>query len=180
MGQYWKAVINKFAYSPRDYGGMNKLMEHSFIGNDFVGHICLKIQDCPSRVVWVGDYSDIEDIKEHKNKVFLRVSQSCNKYTIDLSKDTVDMRRGYLINVDKKEYVSLYDYCIRADSEMGIVNPLPLLTAFPKANGKGGGDYFGSDIEYIGYWSGDRILFSYSEDKIDGLQEIIPIFIETR
>ncbi len=184
MGQYWNAVVDGLNYNPHDYDNGLKLMEHSWIGNNYVGAMCIKIKDNPLRVVWFGDYSELDDIKGHRNEVALKsaykISFGDNKYINDLSKETEDMKIGYLVNVDKNEYLSLYDYCIRSSKDDWIVNPLPLLTAFPSANGRGGGDYWGSDIEYLSYWAGDHIMFTTDESKIDGFQEILPIFIEDR
>ena len=44
------------------------------------------------------------------------------------------------------------------DEEPWVLNPIAILTAV--GNGRGGGDYFGSDMEQVGRWAGDAIFIS--------------------
>ena len=48
--------------------------------------------------------------------------------------------------------------------EMCEFHPLPLLTA--NGNGRGGGDYLGSDMDLVGSWAGDRIAVANDEGMI--------------
>ena len=53
----------------------------------------------------------------------------------------------YIVNHDKKQYIDKTDY--------KFIHPLSLITA--EGNGRGGGDYQGSNEEKIGNWSRDII-----------------------
>lgn len=67
MGQYFKPcllaedkkTVIEFMYS-HDYGNGLKLMEHSYVGNDFVSAFETLIAHKPKYVVWAGDYADNE------------------------------------------------------------------------------------------------------------------------
>ena len=67
MGQYYKPIAIKngkgqFLYS-HDYASGLKLMEHSYLKNNFVRAFETLITDNPSIVVWAGDYADKEKTK---------------------------------------------------------------------------------------------------------------------
>lgn len=77
MGQYYRPCIldadnnvTATMYS-HDYGNGLKLMEHSWMRNDFVAEFeSLLVLDGPRRVVWGGDYADPEpgtETDEHEN-----------------------------------------------------------------------------------------------------------------
>jgi hypothetical protein len=57
----------------------------------------------------------------------------------------------YIINFDKKVAVKIPD---ESRTEL-IIHPLPLLCA--DGNGRGGGDYHGSNMDLVGSWAYDRI-----------------------
>lgn len=67
MGQYYTPIIldedGKIEYhlSSWDFNNGLKLMEHSWLGNEFVAAVeSLLAQEAPRRVVWAGDYADPE------------------------------------------------------------------------------------------------------------------------
>lgn len=67
MGQYYTPIIldedGKIEYylSSHDFNNGLKLMEHSWLGNEFVAAVeSLLAQEAPRRVVWAGDYADPE------------------------------------------------------------------------------------------------------------------------
>lgn len=67
-------------------------------------------------------------------------------------RDFVDCRNNldtykYVINLRTKEYIEIPE---PSDTDW-IVHPLPLLLA--DGNGRGGGDYHGSNIEFVGKWA---------------------------
>ena len=71
MGQYYKPVNldkKKFVYS-HDYGNGLKLMEHSWIDNDFVAIVENLIKKggdwYGDRIVWAGDYAKNEPKRKH-------------------------------------------------------------------------------------------------------------------
>lgn len=70
MGQYYKPVeVDEnhrpimWAYSHSFNNGL-KLMEHSWVGNNFVSAIERLIFQNPTRIVWAGDYAEPEKDKD--------------------------------------------------------------------------------------------------------------------
>jgi hypothetical protein len=174
MGQYYIAIIlgenqeNKKEiirfYMESFVSSGAKLTEHSYIGNPFVStfehFLTPEGMFYKSRVVWAGDYADNEEgintnlhsiVNEYPNKSF-------HVITNQEVKSTEDYR--YIINHTKKEYV---------DKTKSNYHPLPLLTC--EGNGRGGGDYYGSGIDKIGFWARDVI--SSEKGKPDDYKELI-------
>lgn len=161
MGQYYKIVFidDKLVHEPRGL----KLMEHSWIDNKDVNKIMSFIYENPKRIVWAGDYAEKEQDLD-KNLYFLS-----ENYQNILSQD---IKVRYIYNKDKKEYIDLNDY---DNIEEGwIIHPLPFLLA--EGNGQGGGDYYGTEEEYIGKWSRNEIFTS--NILINNYSKINPKFYE--
>ncbi len=75
MGQYYKpTLINKNGewktFYSHEYNNGLKLMEHSYIGNNFVAAVLSELALESHRVWWLGDYAETSDFKnngkEHK------------------------------------------------------------------------------------------------------------------
>lgn len=184
MGQYYKACILKDKeqetnsdsilswLSPNDYDNFTKLMEHSWIGNYFVGTVESLIFDNPQRVVWAGDYAE-EEVGTEENLYDLCIDEGdgMNKIEPKLSKKNF----RYVINHTKKLFVDkklvpitrVYKYKNRKGIEKDNIfriHPLPLLIC--EGNGQGSGDFFGSDSqELVGTWARDLISVSNKKPK---------------
>jgi hypothetical protein len=160
MGQYYVAIIlgenqeNKKEiirfYIEAFANSGAKLTEHSYIDNPFVStfeyFLTPESVFYKSRVVWAGDYADNEygmDKNLH-SLVNNYPDKSFHVITNQQMKTTKEYR--YIINHTKKQYV---------DKKENNYHPLPLLTA--EGNGKGGGDYYGSNKDQIGIWARDVI-----------------------
>lgn len=191
MGQYFKAVnkdTKEYVYSHDFQSGM-KLMEHSYIGNAYVGAVELLLTPkgawYKAPIVWAGDYADpIEGTVTPENesgdtwfsisKQFPWLPQEFDHFAKVNDIDLKEYR--YIINHTKKEYVdkdTLPNFNVDADdpNDKGwTVNPLPILTA--DGNGRGGGDYHNDnpDIDLVGVWAGDSI--SVEKEKPEGYSEI--------
>ena len=198
MGQYYTPVLkdknNNFEYYySHDYDNGLKLMEHSYINNNFVERIVKRLLNNPMRIAWVGDYADEEDFKQnldHKDlQDFIHVAEkesAFKKGSFDTLDDMECSIRLYMINHTKKLYISMYDYFIdnvkreRNSWDYGFcIHPLPLLTAL--GNGKGGGDYRGCNANIVGCWAGDLIEFGTYEtinEQCKDYVEINPMFRE--
>ena len=87
------------------------------------------------------------------------------------TEDPTDAR--YIINETKKEFVDMWDI-ISLDA--WTIHPLPLLTA--DGNGRGGGDYHGTDLAYVGQWAGDVIRIADNLPIESTYARIRPIFVE--
>lgn len=151
MGQYYKSVsIEKNeSLTPSDYDDGVKLMEHSYIGNNFVNVVEQLIADggqwFGNRIVWAGDYADPEP--NHEQKLYhlsecIKPEQNTYKYF------------RFLVNESKKMYVDLDK--VKPDGDGWKIHPLPLLTC--EGNGRGGGDFWGKDESgIVGSWARDVI-----------------------
>lgn len=178
MGQYYKALVmgkRLGIYSSWDYGSGSKLMEHSYLGNDFVNAVYTEIENNPSRIAWVGDYA--EDVGLDKSWYELVWGDEWRAFkgtTVPKElfwKDEKAVGEGFLINHTKQQYIDLQEYAELARfKDCGcewVINPLPLLTAI--GNGQGGGDYHRSyeNFDHVGDWFMDEIEFCI--DLADGL-----------
>lgn len=156
MGQYYKPAflgknkktVRAWIYS-HDYNWGLKLMEHSWMLNEFVGAVENMLMPhnkyYKSPIVWAGDYAD-NDLK--KTNVYNRCK---DKNKIEPPGGMVDPIYRYLVNHTKKQYV---DKMTVPDNDGCRIHPLPLLTC--EGNGQGGGDFRG-ESDLIGSWARDVI-----------------------
>lgn len=189
MGQYYVPILISEDGSIRTlyshaYDNGRKLMEHSYIGNDFVNAALTLLWQSPAQVAWIGDNSDVfsgdayeklthEDFMHYyaaawgDGREYLRVQPEPRGIF------TLRTKRRYLVNHTQKLYLHIGEF-IAANKweEKGAwnrgkydplytydmcVNPLPLLTAC--GNGRGGGDYHSNypDYDEIGTWAFDLV-----------------------
>ena len=176
MGQYYKPIsIDKKQYLiSHDYGNGLKLMEHSWIGNEFVAAVENLIKKggkwYKDRIVWGGDYAD-EEPNSNEN-LFDLVDSEKSKINPPAKKDE-SLR--YVVNLDKKEFVDLEKVPVTHtfdDGQVMKVHPLPLLTC--DGNGRGGGDFRDDDpLELIGRWKKERVIMRKTRPKANrGFREI--------
>lgn len=153
MGQYYMAYVNhqnsKIVFDPFCYCEGSKLMEHSYVNNYFVSKVLAVLRNTPSRVAWVGDYSDDICPKE-----IYDLCWKCEHSKINIRPD---FDCGLLLNHTKKEYVDMLEYVESQDNTL-MPHPLPLLTAI--GNGRGGGDYRGENRDMVGTWFNDEIEYA--------------------
>ena len=161
---------------PHKYDNGAKLMEHSYIGNNFVQAVEFLLIDTGEnkarwsgqRISWAGDYASALQ-GEEENLYNLTKGDGLQMLVEAIPEDYI-----YLINLDKKQYVDK-SKCPNMSSDWSDfkIHPLPLLTA--EGNGRGGGDYRG-DEDYVGSWARNRIALV---NKVpEGYTEIIPNFNE--
>lgn len=180
MGQYYKPIIlgkrNGIVetFTSWDYDNGAKLMEHSYIGNNFVNAVINTIMTKyhgQAKLVWAGDYAE-EEPKSETNLYVRAMEKTPNKKANQKDNDSI----RYIINVDKGEFVDLWNVPSFGGAR---IHPLPLLTC--EGNGQGGGDYFGCNMKYIGSWARNTIKFvewhSYLNNaSVNGLTQITPNF----
>lgn len=176
MGQYYEAIILKpreenkqdeveKAYCPHDFDNGAKLMESSWIGNNFDNFVEAQLLMNPQRVVWGGDYAD----EEPDGRILYDIGYEMrttegNAYTDGMLDDC------YVVNHDKKQFYKRPE----DKKDEWIINPLPLLTC--EGNGRGGGDYFGEkNIDMVGIWARDTIELTPNKPTED-YTEIFPEF----
>lgn len=154
-----------------------KLMEHSWLKNDFVNGVLETIWDNPCRVAWVGDYADEpRDFHGHYTRDIYEGVWG-EEGLKDLPFDEVPQihKTGFLVNRTKGEYVDLDKYAEVSgfrpkwgNGSVWTIHPLPLLTVI--GNGRGGGDYHGTDMGMVGAWAMDEIMFT--EERPNELREV--------
>lgn len=165
------------------HGNGAKLMEHSYINNWYVKEYerALAEEFYGYPLVWSGDYADphfntdvytkaLEFIDEaiiknakalgyRENKdgrwgeEFIRdgITASETSFAIATPYEELNTTYEYIINFTKKMFVRIP----KKTGDYLIIHPLPLLCA--DGNGRGGGDYEGTNMKLIGEWAFDRI-----------------------
>lgn len=188
MGQYYHPLLidkdgAKYTACSHDFDNGLKLMEHSWVGNNFVNAILNMLSGHPMRVAWLGDYSSSEcdqydlgggfvkgreDFMRYYKSAYDRkvadndadsvktIKNDGKEYLFDLEHADcflVNMTKGCYI--DLAEYVSENNFTPSWDNALYCINPLPLLTCV--GNGMGGGDYSGINGADVGIWAFDEI-----------------------
>ena len=176
MGQYYKPVnleTMEWVYS-HSYGSGLKLMEHSWIGNDFVGAVMTLLSPknkwYKSSIVWCGDYYNEEGEDDYYGEV-----EDENKLSDIESMTEEKQLNSIIVNHTKKMYVVCKE--LRKNNWKWRINPLPLLTAL--GNNRGGGDYHdgNKDFDKVGIWARDIISVEssvpkgYKKLKVDFFEE---------
>lgn len=196
MGQYYRGAILKinhklaknpilFALSPYNFGNGAKLMEHSYIGNNYVDAYITMLSESDGiyfgyPFAWVGDYADAVKEKEYYYLAREEEGKSFKEYN-GIKKRAKERYYKYFINFSKREYVVmpingpekwLINPYPSLNPEKWLMNPLPLLTAY--GNGRGCGDYYGKNAKDVGRWAFDKIGFTNDEAHINvpGMKEI--------
>lgn len=175
MGQYYMPIsIDKMqsVYS-HDYDNGLKLMEHSWIGNNFVNVVENLIAKDGAwhgdKIVWAGDYADSEPNSDPESEENLYVM--CHDDKIRPDENKTEYR--YLVNLDTQEFVDMTKIPITdtyTDDDGNTIeyriHPLPLLTC--EGNGRGGGDFHGEDPgDLIGTWARNRVIVQNEKPNIE-------------
>ncbi len=151
---------------PHDFDNGAKLMEHSYLTNNFVETVEFLLLD---------DGEDYADPEAKEGETLYESSQDKNK--LGMLIEAIPPNYHYLVNWDRQEFVDK-TRCKPINGNWNVnnmrVHPLPLLTA--EGNGRGGGDYHGDNKELVGTWARDRI--SVMKEPPIGFTEIIPNFTE--
>ena len=181
MGQYYNPVLLKETEDkPRtwfyawDFSNGLKLMEHSYLSNNFVGTVCNQLVNKAQRVVWAGDYADEEKGTEGQGYEGqgLNIYSLCENVPKSRARISYDNKKyPIIINHTTKEFVDTSK--IKPDADGWEIHPLPLLTV--EGNGRGGGDYNGAD-DYVGLWA--RHLIEIKSVAPKEYEEIHPDFTE--
>jgi len=178
MGQYYHPIFLKGRaleveeikawMNAHEYSNGLKLMEHSYIDNNFMNTIEHELSPnglhYKSRVVWAGDYADEEkDVNEN-------LYHLCDETTHISPTEKAESIYQYVVNHTKKQFI---DKAKVPENDGICIHPLPLLTC--EGNGRGGGDFRG-EHELIGYWARDVISMEFK--KPEGFIEIVFDLVE--
>jgi len=154
MGQYFKPsnTTKKVNLVAHDFDNGLKIMEHSYIGNNFVETIMTLLANewNGDNFVWAGDYSSEFNYAYSFERE--KTNDYNNEFQILFSKDKI-----FIVNYDRREFVDFRKYISKAPKcEYGYqIHPLPMLTC--SEQGLGGGDYHGEEDEFLGLWANDSI-----------------------
>ncbi len=170
MGQYYKPISmdkKQFVYS-HEYDNGLKLMEHSWIGNGFVGIVEDLVAEGGAwhgdRIVWAGDYADEE--KNRKNNLYTIVSE---KKGSKIHPEPTENKYRYVAILDTKDFVDTKKVPLsdvwtddKGKEWPFTIHPLPILTC--EGNGRGGGDLRKED-PLVGKWARNRVIVSKTKPK---------------
>jgi len=140
-------------------------MEHAYQKNALMttieelispGGLCYR-----SRLVWAGDYADVEENVEAN---LYTIANQANEVIVK-SKSNEYYR--YVVNHSTRQYVDKQR--IEPNGYGDRIHPLPLLVS--EGNGRGGGDYRGTNEELCGLWSRDSI--SMEKEVPEQYEEVI-------
>lgn len=179
MGQYYHPIsIEKEQYVlSHDFENGLKIMEHSWIGNNFVNVVMNMISKggkwFKTKIVWAGDYAEVEeglDVNLYKKFYDNQMPKK------DLAHEEQHKNQNrYLVNLTKKEYIDLKKTEKNKNKWGWSIHPLPLMTC--EGNGQGGGDFFGGDPDgLVGSWS--RCVVVAQKTKPRNCKEIIFNLVE--
>lgn len=167
MGAYYQATIEQegeeaIRYNTHDAGSGLKLMEHSYISNEYVERIMSMLFDKSSLLTWVCDYTegtylDWGKTKEETKEKFLE-----NSYEIMSTYIILNHTQGLKIDIKKL-------ICLNKE-RMFIIHPLPILCNSEKKS-MGGGDYH-NDESLRGTWAGDEIEITYDENLNEEYEDV--------
>lgn len=187
--------------NPRSYDCFMKLTESCYIGNRYVNAVMGMIEDSPKIVAWMGDYADSECGDPYEKKMprgkLMRLYEAAwgeddDEFQIvpEPMQFEMDSKGWLLVNHTQKLVLNLddfieknkqiwkyYDREAHKDVEtFYCMSPLPLLTAC--GNGRGGGDYYHSNPDYVkvGTWAFD--LIELTQTKPEGFEDVMYEFKE--
>ena len=152
-----------------------KLMEHAYVDNYAVQVAESLIASNPKYVVWAGDYGHavayVGTEKKKKMSYYYMTDKfpTCQQiYPISIR--TADWRH-FLVNHTRQQYIVLSKY--------QDIHPMPLLTT-DRCNGRGGGDYSGSNEGLCGVWRGELLSIEPASWTAEGYHEVFYKFCESR
>ena len=176
-----KKIIVKQAYCCYAHDNGAKLMEHSYVGNSYVkayeNALANEFYGYP--FVWAGDYGDglfdklpYDEACDFIDKKIESRAKKQKYYKVEYNNYEKLLKNGEIVKKAEEDFVEkiksteTYKYIINFDKKVAvkipdesrtnlIIHPLPLLCA--DGNGRGGGDYHGSNMELVGSWAYDRI-----------------------
>jgi len=169
MGQYYKvafkregdnaATVNDRKYKGGDYV-FAKLMEHGYLENNLCKAVAIILQRGKTRLAWVGDYSEDDELRSITTEdLNYDMVWGEHEYGHVLPAPRFSYKGKYLVNYTKGVYISFDKWVAsyKGDNNWPIC-PFAVLTAI--GNGRGGGDYEGTEMDLVGAWAWDEIAIT--------------------
>jgi hypothetical protein len=165
MGQYYKvafkregdrtATVNDRKYKGSDYV-FAKLLEHGYLENKFCKAVAAMLAKGKTRLAWVGDYSEDDELRKITTEDLnydMVWGDRDNFHEFPLSR--FGYKGKYLVNWTKGVYISFDLWKKHYEKDEWPLCPFAILTAI--GNGRGGGDYDGTEMDRVGEWAWDEI-----------------------
>ena len=183
MGQYYKIIILadnmeliRIWMCPSSYNNGVKLMEHSYINNNFMNAMEYLISPSgmfyKSRIIWAGDYANSVESEQVNEDVgdlnlYSLAEQQYGKFMAPY------LNEKFIENMDRYRYIINHTKKLYVDKKKckNIIHPLSLLVT-DNCNGMGGGDYRGINEELCGTWTRDIISVEKTIDKLIDYKEL--------
>ena len=160
-----------FRVSTYSFDNGAKLMEHSYIENSYVDGILGLIEDNPTNVIWLCDYTENEEGKNPYTWDTVNEVETTEKVAKQLQ--TKNHRsNGFIINHTTNEYISLKSYKkeFAKHSNEWATNPLPFLTN-SETECMGGGD-LRTEEPIRGLWKNHLISYTKSLGEFKGFKNV--------
>jgi len=163
MGAYYEATIgegeNARRFCTHKTGNGLKLMEHSYISNDYCMVIMSMLLNKPQPLVWLCDYHEADDLTSltwDNVKEFEGYDQT----------NHFEKSNCYVFNHTKKLFINLGQLHNKgkAENDGWAIHPIPILCNSDERS-RGGGDYHPEDSRRA-TWCGDLIETSKSPRNI--------------
>lgn len=172
MGAYYEATLVDdenvgVKFSTHDYDNGLKLMEHSYLGNNYCKHIMSLIHDNPMGIVWLCDYHEPDSI----SRLTWDTTDEAPKQTErnDFPDDIY-----YIVNesdklfIDIKKLEELYEMDERADN--WHIHPIPILCNSDR-HSLGGGDFHQEDSRRA-TWCEDKLFTTKEKPDTDAYEDV--------
>lgn len=188
MGQYYhlavlndhkknypnKKKVNSYLYS-HDFDNGMKLMEFSWIGNEYVGVFEELINKEHGKfagypIICAGDYAD------NDNGTDYNVFGLCDEFGVRIKPKDAPKPHHYRYIINEDKHLFFDTDRVKGDSEGWKINPLTLLIA--DGNGRGGGDYHGTNQRMVGAWRRNVVVTSDIKPNTDEYREVFYNFKE--
>jgi hypothetical protein len=151
VNKYDKEKVNYYSFCPLDSKNGSKLMEHSYIGNNYVESVLQLLKQEPRRLMWVCDYATASDV--HEKWLW--------DNTIETPYPICTKGNRYIYNIDREVFIDikkLKKLYIKAGTTEFMIHPIPILCN-SNFESQGGG-YFHCEDNRRNTWAGDRIMVS--------------------
>lgn len=148
-------------FNTHDVGNGLKLMEHSYVRNNYVLTIMAMLFNNPQKLVWLCDYHEPD---ENTKASWETINDS--SYSEDLSLDQAN-NKYFIINHDKNCFIDVEKliqlYKEDENYSEWMIHPIPLLCNSDES-ALGGGDYHPRDSRRA-TWCEDLIETSFEPPK---------------
>jgi len=169
MGAYYEAVINTEIIENKRinthiFGAGLKLMEHSYVGNEYVESIMSAFLNTKGTLQWLCDYheeegnewSDIDEIRKEDEIDDTGLYELLPFY--------------FIVNHSKKIYIDMKKYICMNKDRMFLIHPAPILFNSEERSA-GGGDYHVEDSRR-GSWNKDELEVTYDIKRYEKYKDV--------